>query len=581
MKPVYASARRADLKRSRVVFAEGDKAREATEAGATLSGPWGDWRDVRLALTSPIAGVVVKPALLQIGDLPPLSEGAEHRVQVTIPRTLGRDEVLQRLSLSVNVTQADFAAGRQMVALPFNAERPQLVAAVASQAPAIEGKPTQFVLDIANDGALPAEDVRVEISSDNPDVELLDSSGMPVRAMALMRAFISASGRNGDLPKSSRIARIASISCRVVSEGADCNARVTDGQHGRAAGVSEEELGRRLVSIGQVLSSRMSEGIDASQIARLDKTKQRVLSRLRADLQQAKAATGVRRIYLFDRSHDLIVDTAADHVFGQRAYELEIHNVEIERVFEHGTPAASVLFEGPDGLLYKTGFVPVTDEGVPIAALGVEADADYFELLTNFASVLTVLALLSVFLVILAGTVLGRRLVEPINRLVIAAERLGGGQLEEPVQGTGGADEIAFLGQAFEEMRQRLVSRDRQLQMMLSGIAHEVRNPLGGMELFCGLLTEDLRQLDLGGDEAHMLEKVARIQRELDYLEAVVTDFLDFARKAAPDRERFRADTFMADIDLTSVTDAIGVQICDLPITPEKVLRALESKEAA
>ena len=311
----------------------------------------------------------------------------------------------------------------------------------------------------------------------------------------------------------------------------------------------EEELGRRLVSIGQVLSSRMSEGIDASQIARLDKTKQRVLSRLRADLQQAKAATGVRRIYLFDRSHDLIVDTAADHVFGQRAYELEIHNVEIERVFEHGTPAASVLFEGPDGLLYKTGFVPVTDEGVPIAALGVEADADYFELLTNFASVLTVLALLSVFLVILAGTVLGRRLVEPINRLVIAAERLGGGQLEEPVQGTGGADEIAFLGQAFEEMRQRLVSRDRQLQMMLSGIAHEVRNPLGGMELFCGLLTEDLRQLDLGGDEAHMLEKVARIQRELDYLEAVVTDFLDFARKAAPDRERFRADTFMADID--------------------------------
>jgi CO/xanthine dehydrogenase Mo-binding subunit len=30
-----------------------------------------------------------------------------------------------------------------------------------------------------------------------------------------------------------------------------------------------------------------------------------------------------------------------------------------------------------------------------------------------------------------------------------------------------------------------------------------------------------------------------------------------------------------------AVTDAIGVQICDLPITPEKVLRALDSKEAA
>jgi CO/xanthine dehydrogenase Mo-binding subunit len=30
-----------------------------------------------------------------------------------------------------------------------------------------------------------------------------------------------------------------------------------------------------------------------------------------------------------------------------------------------------------------------------------------------------------------------------------------------------------------------------------------------------------------------------------------------------------------------AITDAIGVQICDLPITPEKILRALESKEAA
>lgn len=149
-------------------------------------------RDVRLELTSLIAGVTVKPALLPVGDLPPQSEGAEHRVQVTIPRTLGRDEALQRLSLSVNVAQTDFAAGRQMVVLPFNAERPHLVAAVASQAPVIEGKPTRFALDIANNGALPAEDVRVEISADNPDVELLDASGTPVRVLRMNIGAIAA-----------------------------------------------------------------------------------------------------------------------------------------------------------------------------------------------------------------------------------------------------------------------------------------------------------------------------------------------------------------------------------------------------
>lgn len=151
-------------------------------------------RDVRLAVTSSIAGVVVRPALIHVGDLPPLAEGAEHRVQVTIPRTLGRDEVLERLSLGVDVTQKDFAARRQMGALPFNVARPQLVAAVASQAPAMEGKPTKFTLDIANDGALAAEDVRVEISSDNPDLELLDASGTPVRVFRINIGAIAAKG---------------------------------------------------------------------------------------------------------------------------------------------------------------------------------------------------------------------------------------------------------------------------------------------------------------------------------------------------------------------------------------------------
>ena len=43
-----------------------------------------------------------------------------------------------------------------------------------------------------------------------------------------------------------------------------------------------------------------------------------------------------------------------------------------------------------------------------------------------------------------------------------------------------------------EEMRKNILARDRQMQMMLSGIAHEVRNPLGGMELFSGILREEL-----------------------------------------------------------------------------------------
>nr|UXE44279.1 sensor protein ZraS [uncultured bacterium] len=67
--------------------------------------------------------------------------------------------------------------------------------------------------------------------------------------------------------------------------------------------------------------------------------------------------------------------------------------------------------------------------------------------------------------------------------------------------------------------------------MMLAGIAHEVRNPLGGLELYAGLLREAL----VGQPER--LEEVARIDREVGHLKTVVNDFLEFARRAPPRTE--------------------------------------------
>jgi signal transduction histidine kinase len=69
--------------------------------------------------------------------------------------------------------------------------------------------------------------------------------------------------------------------------------------------------------------------------------------------------------------------------------------------------------------------------------------------------------------------------------------------------------------------------------MMLAGIAHEVRNPLGGLELFAGLLREGLE------GQPERLAEVARISREIDYLKMVVTDFLEYARRPAPHVEPF------------------------------------------
>ncbi len=320
----------------------------------------------------------------------------------------------------------------------------------------------------------------------------------------------------------------------------------------------EDELGKRLVSIGVTVSAGMSDGFDAKQLERLDADKTRVIARIREKLEDVRQQTGVRRVFLFDRELQSLVDTEEDIAFGDKLYALEQDRVEIGRAFDEVRSTTSVLYEGRDGMLYKTAYVPVRLEDETVAVLGVEGSAEYFDLLTDFATVLTVLSFMGILLVIVVSTLVSRRITRPVNDLVEAARRLGRGDYEaavlaaEDAQGhdDSKADEIQFLASVFDEMRRDVVRRDRQMQMMLSGIAHEVRNPLGGMKLFVGLLEEDLRERNSDADE---LEKVERIQRELDYLERVVADFLDFARDAPLDRERFSGRDFVDEVrDLLS-----------------------------
>jgi hypothetical protein len=147
---------------------------------------------VRLELTSSIVGLGLTPTTVDVGDLPPFSEGMEHRIQVSIPRALTRGDSLQRLSMDVAISQADFPIGQELIGLPFNMQRPRLVATVAAQTPLLEGNPAMFMLDVRNDGPLAAEDVKVDVRSDDVGVELLDDLGKPMRSLRLDLGMISA-----------------------------------------------------------------------------------------------------------------------------------------------------------------------------------------------------------------------------------------------------------------------------------------------------------------------------------------------------------------------------------------------------
>ena len=185
--------------------------------------------------------------------------------------------------------------------------------------------------------------------------------------------------------------------------------------------------------------------------------------------------------------------------------------------------------------------------------MAVEATADYPATLAAFRRSLIVAGALALIAVLGLTVWIASRISGPVARLADAAARLGRGDLDAriPIETS---DEIGVLAGTLEETRDALRARDERMQMMLAGIAHEVRNPLGGLELYAGLLRDAL------GDQPERLEEVARIEREVGHLKTVVTEFLDFARRSPPRLESVRLTALFDEVrELTGVGD--GTQI--------------------
>ncbi len=336
----------------------------------------------------------------------------------------------------------------------------------------------------------------------------------------------------------------------------------------------EQELGSRLISVAEATVGSLPSG-EPRRLAKLSKDDEATLKRLRTKLEAVRQATGVRRVFLSDPELRSLADTRSDVAFGDDLFDLQADRFEMERVLKPpGSPASSVLFTGKDGVRYKNGYAPIIHEGQVVAILAVEGSAEFFAVVGEFQALMLIAGLLSLLIIVLVSVWVARSINEPIMVLETAARRFGRGDLSTDVQ-VEGKDEFSVLATAFNDMRQDLLDRDRQMQMMLSGIAHEVRNPLGGMELFCGLMSEELEEM---GDQPHLTEYNAKITRELHYLKRVVNDFLDYARRKPLEVTRFEAKGLLSDVamlmsrDMTqaSVKLAVGPMDPGLEVTADR-----------
>jgi signal transduction histidine kinase len=290
----------------------------------------------------------------------------------------------------------------------------------------------------------------------------------------------------------------------------------------------EDEVSARLVSAAKAAAS----ALPADRIERLAPGDEasRTYGHLRARLDPVARATGTRLLVVRpDRT--ALADSEGRARIGAPVASLERDRRELAQAARGEAVASQVLFEGPDGRLHKTGYAPCRDAaGKVVAIVGADGTAPSFEILREFRRTLATVAVGGALLGALVAALAALTVTRPLLTITAAARRIAHGDLVTPLWRRRRKDEIGTLRDTIEEMRRALRARDEERETLLAGIAHEVRNPLGALDLFAGLLAEELASRP---EAAH----VARIRAELASLSRVVEEFLDYARSKPPVRE--------------------------------------------
>jgi two-component system, NtrC family, sensor histidine kinase HydH len=79
------------------------------------------------------------------------------------------------------------------------------------------------------------------------------------------------------------------------------------------------------------------------------------------------------------------------------------------------------------------------------------------------------------------------------------------------------------------DVERRLRAQYAEISQLAGGLAHEIRNPLSTLQLNLQLLAEDLQDPE-SPRERRALQRVERLQHEIDRLQGILENFLRFAR---------------------------------------------------
>jgi signal transduction histidine kinase len=222
----------------------------------------------------------------------------------------------------------------------------------------------------------------------------------------------------------------------------------------------------------------------------------------------------LNEVFIFDTSGTVLVESSKGNAAA--AYLI---NQQLLKSLPVSQTLLSVPFKAKDGRWYLWGFHRL-NKGY---YLGLQESVQRLAEIDYLTRLFWTIGLAGVLITILTGWFLARNLAAPIEQLADFSLDIGKGNfnsdIPEKIYG-----ELAVLKDSLIKMRADLQKQQEEKENILAQIAHELRNPLGGIELLASLIKEKPEA------EEKNTEYLEKMLSEIQFMKGQLNAFLEYSR---------------------------------------------------
>lgn len=223
-------------------------------------------------------------------------------------------------------------------------------------------------------------------------------------------------------------------------------------------------------------------------------------------------------IFIFGNDLNVLVHSRPSFSHGEAEPRLILNRKEISEL-KTGNSIASMPFKGDDNRWYLWGFFRLNDNYI----IAVRENAQRFNQVDALSTLFWFIGLGGVIVSAISGWLVANSITHPLTKLIGFSKEIGKGDFTaSPPQKMHG--EIAMLSDAMEKMKQNLAQNQNEKENILAQIAHEIRNPLGGILLLVNLIKENI------ADTETNKEYLDRIIKEINGLKLLITSYLTYSK---------------------------------------------------